>query len=62
VPYARWIDKSTLNFHFNHLMINYSDFRNALYSLDNPAQYHAGAEPLYNLDANIFQLFVSIWF
>ena len=62
VPYAAWINKSSLNFHFNHLMIDYSDFRNALYSLDNPAQYQAGTEPLYKLDANIFQLFVSIWF
>jgi hypothetical protein len=51
-----------VNFHFNHLMIDYSDFRNALYSLDNPGVYQAGNEPLYKLDANIFQLFVSIWF
>jgi len=26
------------------------------------AGYTAGNEPLYKLDANIFQLFVSIWF
>ena len=62
VPYATWINKSSLNFHFNHLMIDYSDFRNALYSLDGVAGYTAGNEPLYKLDANIFQLFVSIWF
>ncbi|MGH8323066.1 MAG: DUF3570 domain-containing protein, partial [Steroidobacteraceae bacterium] len=62
VPDAPWINKSTLNFHYNRLMIDYTDFRNALYSQDNVPGYVAGNEPLYRLDANIFQLFVSIWF
>jgi hypothetical protein len=67
VPYAPWIDKSTLNFHYNRLMIDYSDFRNACFSqacygsLPVPG-YTAATDPLYRLDANIFQLFVSIWF
>jgi Protein of unknown function (DUF3570) len=60
VPYARWINKSSLNFHFNHLMIDYSDFRNALLAGD--GTYTAGTEPLYKLNANIYQVFVSIWF
>jgi hypothetical protein len=60
VPYARWINKSSLNFHFNHLMIDYSDFRNALLAGD--GFYTAGTEPLYKLNANIYQVFVSIWF
>jgi hypothetical protein len=60
VPYARWINKSSLNFHFNHLMIDYSDFRNALLAGD--GVYTAGTEPLYKLNANIYQVFVSIWF
>ena len=60
VPYARWINKSSLNFHFNHLMIDYSDFRNALLAGD--GAYTAGTEPLYKLNANIYQVFVSIWF
>jgi Protein of unknown function (DUF3570) len=62
VPYAPWINKSSLNFHFNHLIIDYSDFRNALYSQDGVPGYTAGNEPLYTLTANIFQVFVSIWF
>ena len=67
VPYATWINKSSLNFHFNHLMINYSDFRNACYSQacfgsNAVAGYTPQTDPLYKLDANIFQLFVSIWF
>lgn len=60
VPYARWINKSSLNFHFNHLIIDYSDFRNAL--LAGNGTYTAGTEPLYKLNANIYQVFVSIWF
>jgi Protein of unknown function (DUF3570) len=60
VPYARWINKSSLNFHFNHLMIDYGDFRNAL--LADGVTYTAGTEPLYKLNANIYQVFVSIWF
>jgi hypothetical protein len=39
-------------------MIDYSDFRNALLA----GTYGAGNEPLYKLNANIFQVFVSIWF
>jgi hypothetical protein len=67
VPYAAWINKSTLNFHFNHLMIDYSDFTNACFSRacygSQPVPgYTATTDPLYRLDANIFQLFVSIWF
>ncbi|HVW69555.1 MAG TPA: DUF3570 domain-containing protein [Steroidobacteraceae bacterium] len=62
VPYAPWINKSSLNFHYNRLMIDYSDFRNAIYTKNDPTLYPIGTEPLYRLEANIFQLFVSIWF
>ena len=58
VPGAPWISKSTANVRFDHLFIDYKDFRNALLAAD----YGAGNEPLYKLDANIFQVFVSIWF
>jgi hypothetical protein len=58
VPRARWINKSTANVRFNHMLIDYKDFRNALLA----SQYGAGNEPLYKLNANIFQVFVSIWF
>jgi hypothetical protein len=59
VPYAKWINKSTLNFHYNHLLIDYSDFRNALLTGNG---YTVGSEPLYRLNANIIQLFVSVWY
>jgi hypothetical protein len=55
-----WLHKSSITFHFNHLMIDYSDFRNALLAGD--GTYTAGTEPLYKLNANIFQLFISAWF
>ena len=58
VPRAPWINKSTANVQLSHLLINYKDFRNALLA----AQYGAGNEPLYTLNANIFEVFVSIWF
>ena len=58
VPWAPWIDKSTFNVRADHLLVDYSDFRDALLA----GQYGAGNEPLYKLNANIFQVFVSIWF
>jgi len=61
IPRVRWINRSSANVHFDHLLINYKDFRNAL--LTNPtAGITAGNEPLYKLNANILQVFVSIWF
>jgi Protein of unknown function (DUF3570) len=58
VPGAPWISKSTANVRYDHLFIDYKDFRNALLA----GEYGAGNEPLYKLNANIFQVFVSIWF
>jgi hypothetical protein len=60
VPRAPWINKSSANVRFDRLMIDYSDFRNGL--LAGQRGFTAGNEPLYKLDANIFQVFVSIWF
>jgi len=58
VPGAPWINRSTANVRYDHLLIDYKDFRNALLA----NEYGAGNEPLYKLNANIFQIFVSIWF
>jgi hypothetical protein len=58
LSWAPWVSKSSLNFHYAHLWINYSDFRNALLA----DQYGAGNEPLYKLNANIFTLFLSVWY
>jgi Protein of unknown function (DUF3570) len=58
VPGVRWISKSSANVRVDHLLADYSDFRDALQA----GTYGAGNEPLYKLNANIFQVFVSIWF
>jgi hypothetical protein len=58
VPGAPWIDRSTASLRFDHMYIDYKDFRNALLA----SEYGAGNEPFYKLNANIFQAFVSIWF
>jgi len=57
----RWVRRSSLNVRFDHLLIRYDDFRNAL--LTDPLNgITAGAEPLYRLDANVLELFLSIWY
>ncbi len=58
VPGVPSLGKNSLNLRVDHLMIDYSDYRNALLA----GTYGAGNEPLYKLNANIFQVFVSIWF
>jgi hypothetical protein len=57
-PGVTWLTKNTINVRVDHLMVNYSDFRNALLA----GTYGAGNEPLYKLNANIFQVFASVWY
>ena len=61
IPRNRWINRSSANVRFDHLLIDYKDFRNALLIGTNP-EFTAGNEPLYKLNANILQVFVSVWF
>lgn len=61
IPRNRWINKSSLSVRFDHLLINYKDYRNALLIGSTPV-FTAGNEPLYKLNANILQAFVSVWF
>ncbi|MGQ0835815.1 MAG: DUF3570 domain-containing protein [Gammaproteobacteria bacterium] len=61
VPRLPWIQKSTANIRYDHLIISYDDFRDAT-KTDPLNGIPAGAEPLYELDADIVQLFLSIWF
>jgi hypothetical protein len=55
---APWLEKSSVNLSVDHMMINYDNFRDITKST--PAT--VGIEPLYKLNANIFQLFISAWF
>ncbi|MDR2214984.1 MAG: DUF3570 domain-containing protein [Nevskiaceae bacterium] len=60
VGWAAWLKRGELNLRFNHMMIDYDDFRD----LRNypPGAAEPGTEPLYSLNANILQVFVSFWF
>ena len=62
-----WLTKGQVNFRYDHMMVNYDDFRDARFSLGSfgvpPAEPFApGTEPLYELRANIFQLYISAFF
>jgi hypothetical protein len=61
IPRVPWINKSSFNVRLDHLLIDYKDFRNALL-IDPAGGITAGNEPLYKLNANIFQAFLSVWF
>ena len=61
----RFIKKGTVNFYYDRIQFDYDDFRDARYSLlpaDDPNFRPAGSEPLYSFGANVYQLFVSVWF
>ncbi len=61
----KFIKKGTLNLYVDFIQFDYDDFRDARFSMrpiDDPQFRAAGSEPLYKLDATVYQLFVSIWF
>ncbi|HEY3785183.1 MAG TPA: DUF3570 domain-containing protein [Steroidobacteraceae bacterium] len=60
-PPVPWINRSSFTMRIDHLLIDYKDFRNALL-IDPAAGIRPGQEPLYKLNANIFQAFLSVWF
>lgn len=56
-----WLQKSTFNVKYTRLFIDYDDFRDATQT-DPAAGIVAGQESLYQLNANVIQAFVSVWF
>ncbi len=58
----RWVEKSTINFYWDHFDITYDDFRDARLSRGNTPQYSVGNEPLYSLQADVFRLYFSFWY
>lgn len=52
-----WVQRAQANFRYNYITIDYDDFRDTRVVTPAP-----GAEPLYSLDASVFQIFLSIWF
>lgn len=58
-------DKSTANLFWDHMAIDYEDFRDyANFSGKKPADtvYKVGEEPLYSLDADVIRFYLSFWF
>lgn len=53
----KFVKKGTLNFYYDFMQFEYDDFRDA-----RRTDLVAGTEPLYSFNANVFQLFVSVWF
>ena len=51
-----FVDKGSVNFSINMMHVDYDDFS------DLTTGAVVGSEPLYELDANIFQVFVSFWY
>ena len=51
-----WLEKGSVNLRYDYMMVSYDDFR------DVTAGGRAGSEPLFDLDANVIQFFVSAWF
>ena len=52
-----WLDKGTLNFSYDKLQFKYDDFRDLRVRAAIP-----GTEPLYTLNADVMQFFISAWF
>ena len=51
-----YLDKATLNFKYNHIWFDYENFTDVR---GNPA---VGQEPKYDFDADVIQIFGSIWY
>jgi hypothetical protein len=53
-----FLERGTLNAFYDHVWYNYDDFRD----LRNAGGVAPGEEPLFEYEADIWQLFVSFWF
>jgi hypothetical protein len=51
-----WLERASFNVRYDYMMVSYEDFRNL------PAGGAAGAEPLYEMNAGVAQVFFSAWF
>jgi hypothetical protein len=60
VTWMSWLKKGSANLHYHRMMVKYDDFRD----LTNfpPGTAPPGNEPLYKLDADIIQFYLSFWF
>jgi hypothetical protein len=51
-----WLERASVNLRYDYMMMQYDDFRDVL------AGGAPGAEPLYEMDAQVAQLYFSAWF
>src|SRR5271154_44757 len=56
----KFFKRGTVTFDASRIHFNYLDFRNIKYFGE--PQYGPGTEPLYNFNADVFQIFVSVYF
>lgn len=58
MPVEWWdfLERGTVNLHYDYMRFDYDDFRNVL------AGGEVGSEPLFNFAADVVQLYVSFWF
>jgi len=60
VARAPWLERASVNLRVDQIFVSYDDFRDATARGTNGPI--AGAEPLYELDATVVQLYFSAWF
>jgi hypothetical protein len=53
------LDKGSINFGYDHIMFSYDDFRDIS---DEDYSGKVGEEPLYEFSANVFRVFLSVWY
>ena len=56
-PGWRFLQRGSVSLHYDYIMYRFRDFRDASVTGVTP-----GTEPLYRYNANVAQLFVSVWF
>jgi len=56
--------RGTVTFDYSHIQFKYDDFRNIKYFNDTAAggNYAPGTEPLYSFGANVYQVYISMFF
>lgn len=56
------IEKSTVNFYWDHMQFDYQDFRDYRGFANSLPSGALGEEPLYSFDADVIRFYLSLWF
>lgn len=63
--WIKWFDRGTLNFNFDYVTYNYDNFSNKLLTEGPDAEnfnVNPGEEPMFEFDAKITRVFLSLWY